>query len=131
MLKNPWICGACKSTTSARSAPAVVNRSATSFDEIGTRGLSLRSCRAYPKYGITTVIRRAEARFSASISSSNCIRCRSTGSHVGCTMNTSAQQLYFYRPDKRGCIADRKREFGDVAERNLHRHADEYTILFI
>jgi hypothetical protein len=32
------------------------------FDEIGTRGLSLRSCPAYPKYGMTAVIRFAEAR---------------------------------------------------------------------
>ena len=28
--------------------PAAVSRSATSFDEIGTRGLSFRSCLAYP-----------------------------------------------------------------------------------
>ena len=31
---------------SARLAPAVSSRSATSFADIGTRGLSLRSCRA-------------------------------------------------------------------------------------
>src|SRR5581483_3585611 len=34
ILKNPCNCGACKSTISARCAPAVVNRSATSFDEM-------------------------------------------------------------------------------------------------
>ena len=46
ILKNPCNCGACKSTINARSAPAVVSRSATSFEEMGTRGLSFRSCRA-------------------------------------------------------------------------------------
>ena len=56
----------------------MVSKSATSFDEIGLRGLSFRSCRAYPKYGITAVIRRADARFSASIISNNSIRCSST-----------------------------------------------------
>src|ERR1035441_1124235 len=39
-------------------------------------------------------MRRAEARFSASISSSNCIRCWSTGSQVGCTMKTSAPRTF-------------------------------------
>ena len=46
MSKNPWICALCRSIVSTRFAPAAVIRFATSFAEIGTRGLSLRSCRA-------------------------------------------------------------------------------------
>ncbi len=46
MLKNPWICPACKSTVSTRSVPAVSSKSATSLEVMGTRGSHLRSCRA-------------------------------------------------------------------------------------
>src|SRR5215467_13124761 len=35
--------------------------------EIGTRGLSLRSCRKYDMYGRTSVMPLTEARFSASL----------------------------------------------------------------
>ena len=46
MSKNAWICALCRSIVSTRSAPAATIRFATSLAEIGTRGLSLRSCRA-------------------------------------------------------------------------------------
>ncbi len=39
-------------------------------------------------------MRRAEARLSASISKSSCIKCTSTGSQVGCTMKTSAPRTF-------------------------------------
>jgi hypothetical protein len=48
VLKKPWICAECRSIVSTRSVPALESRSATSLAEIGTRGLSLRSWRAYP-----------------------------------------------------------------------------------
>ena len=40
------------------------------------------------------VIRRAEARLSASIISSNSIRCSSTGRHVGCITKASAPRTF-------------------------------------
>src|SRR6266516_5909017 len=83
MLKKPWICGACRSIVSNRSVPDATSKSATSFDEMGTRGLSLRSCRAYPKYGSTAVIRFAEARLNASIIRNSSMRFESTGGPVG------------------------------------------------
>ena len=46
MSKKPWICPACRSSVSTRSAPARVMRLATSLAEIGVRGPGLRSCRA-------------------------------------------------------------------------------------
>ena len=46
MSKKPWICAACRSMVSTRSAPAAVIRLATSLAEIGSRALLLRSCRA-------------------------------------------------------------------------------------
>ena len=39
-------------------------------------------------------MRSAEARFSASIMSSNSIKCRSTGVQVGCTAKTSAPRTF-------------------------------------
>ena len=46
--------------------PAEVRRLATSFAVIGTRGWSFLSWRAYPKKGMTAVIRSALARRAAS-----------------------------------------------------------------
>jgi hypothetical protein len=46
MSKKAWICALCRSMVSIRFAPAAVRRFATSLAEIGTRGLSFRSCRA-------------------------------------------------------------------------------------
>ena len=39
-------------------------------------------------------MRRAEARFNASIISSNSIRCSSTGRHVGCITKTSQPRTF-------------------------------------
>ena len=52
---------------------------------MATRGWSLRSCRAYPKYGMTAVIRAALARLAASIRSSSSSRF-SAGGLVGWMM---------------------------------------------
>ena len=46
MSKKPWIWALCRSIVNMRLVPAALSRFATSFAEIGTRGLSLRSCRA-------------------------------------------------------------------------------------
>jgi hypothetical protein len=86
MLKKPWICPACRSTASTRVAPAAVSRSATSLAEIGVRGLTLRSCRAYPKYGINATMEPADARLRASIMMSSSIRLRFGGLQVDCMM---------------------------------------------
>jgi hypothetical protein len=83
MLKNPWICPACRSIASTRVTPAAVSRSATSRAEIGVRGFDFRSCRAYPKYGITATIEPADALFSASIITSSSMRLSFTGVDVG------------------------------------------------
>ncbi len=85
MSKKPWICPACRSTVTTRSAPAAVIRSATNFALIGVRGLTLRSCRAYPKYGMMATIDPADARLSASIMIKSSIRFWFTGELVGCT----------------------------------------------
>ena len=61
---------------------------------IGTRGWSLRSCRAYPKNGTTAVMRLALARRHASIMINNSIKCWFAGGHVGCTMNTSRPRTF-------------------------------------
>ena len=47
MLKKPWICPACRSIVSTRSAPASCSMSATRRAEIGSRGFAFRSWRAY------------------------------------------------------------------------------------
>jgi hypothetical protein len=44
-----------------------MKRSPTRRAVIGSLGLTFLSCREYPKKGITAVIRRADARFKASI----------------------------------------------------------------
>src|SRR5690349_16537583 len=49
-----------------RSAPAVLNRSATRRALIGSRPRPFLSCREYGKYGATTVMRFADARLAAS-----------------------------------------------------------------
>ena len=51
MLKNPWICAACRSIVRMRSAPEAVSRSAMSLAAIGTRGLSFLSCRRVSEVG--------------------------------------------------------------------------------
>ena len=83
MLKNPWIWAVCRSIVRIRSAPDAVRRSAISFAAIGTRGLSFLSCRAYPKYGITAVMRDAEERRNASSRISSSITWSFTGENVG------------------------------------------------
>jgi hypothetical protein len=57
-----------------RSAPAVARRFATSLAEIGSRPDVFFSCFAYAKYGITAVIRAAEARRSESMIRSSSMR---------------------------------------------------------
>lgn len=47
--KNPWICGACKSTVTTLVTPLTFNKSATNLADIGWRGLAFLSWRAYPK----------------------------------------------------------------------------------
>jgi VIT1/CCC1 family predicted Fe2+/Mn2+ transporter len=74
--------------------PAVVIRSAHSLALMGVRGATFRSCRAYPKYGITAVTRSADARLAASIIMSNSIRCRFTGGDVLFTRNTSRPRTF-------------------------------------
>ena len=64
--KKPWIWSACKSIVIILVAPAVSSILATNLAAIGTLGLSLRSCLAQPKYGITAVMCLADARFAAS-----------------------------------------------------------------
>ncbi len=71
------------------STPAAVRRFATSLAPIETRGLSLRSCLAHPKYGITAMTLSAEALLAASIVSRSSIRF-SVGGKVDCRMNTVA-----------------------------------------
>ena len=70
-----------------RVAPAASSKLATNLAPIGTLGLSLRSWRAHPKYGITAVMCRAEARFAASIMSNNSIKLSADGK-VEQTINT-------------------------------------------
>ena len=89
MSKNPCIWEACRSMVKTRWAPALVIKLATSFAEIGTRGRSFLSERAYPKYGITAVTRSADARMKASHIINSSIRCRSDGGQVGWTIKTS------------------------------------------
>ena len=72
--KKPWICPACKSTVTTLSAPAFVIKLETNFAEIEVLGTTLRSCLAYPKYGITAVIFFADDLLSASIQRSNSIK---------------------------------------------------------
>ena len=51
-----------------RFTPAAISMLATNLAPIATRGLSLRSWRAKPKYGITATMRFALARLAASMS---------------------------------------------------------------
>src|SRR6266508_714967 len=62
MSKNPCTCCACRSMVRTRFTPEANSKFATSLAVIGTRGWSLRSWRAYPKNGITAVIRSALPR---------------------------------------------------------------------
>src|SRR5690348_338515 len=90
MSKKPWIWSAWMSTVSTRSVPTTSIIWAATFAVIGTRAArSLRSWRAYPKYGITAVTLAAEARFSASTSTSSSIRFSADGAQVDCITNTS------------------------------------------
>ena len=86
MSKKPWIWAACRSTVITRWTPAVTSMFATSLAVIGTRPSSLRSFRAYPKYGITAVTRPADARRSASMRIRSSIRLSFTWGHVDWTM---------------------------------------------
>jgi hypothetical protein len=61
--------------------------------EVDGRGWSLRSWRAYPKYGTTAVIRAALARLAASMRRSSS-RMFSAGGPVGWTMNTSCPRTF-------------------------------------
>ena len=71
------------------SHPAAWSTFATSFAPIETLGLSLRSCLAHPKYGITAMTLCADALLAASIIRSSSNRF-STGGKVDCTMKTVA-----------------------------------------
>ena len=90
MSKKPWIWSACRSTVSTRSVPTVEIIFAATFAVIGTRAeRGRRSWRAYPKYGITAVTSVAEARLSASTSTSSSMKFAGVGAEVGCTTYTS------------------------------------------
>src|SRR3954449_10130745 len=93
IVKKPWIWPACRSIVSTRSAPASCSMSATRRAEIGSRGLALRSWRAYGYHGTTAVMRLAEASLAAWIISSSSIRFWSTGSHPVCTRKRSAPRI--------------------------------------
>ena len=93
IVKKPWICPACRSIVSRRSAPASCSMSATRRAEIGSRGFALRSWREYGNHGITAVIRFADASLAAWIISSSSIRFWSTGGHPVWTRNTSAPRI--------------------------------------
>ena len=71
------------------SAPAALIMFATSLAPMDTRGLSLRSWRAQPKYGITAITLLAEARFAASIDRRSSMRL-SVGGKVDCRMKQVA-----------------------------------------
>src|SRR4051812_50064759 len=74
MSKKPWICPACRSIETNRSAPAEVIRSATRRAVMGVRGATLRSWRAYPKYGTTAVIEAGDARRGAAVMISSSLK---------------------------------------------------------
>src|SRR6185312_10735719 len=95
MSKNPWIWSACRSTVRTRFTPAETIRFATSLAVIGTRAARWRrSCRAYPKYGTTAVMRPALARRRASAITSNSMRLSLVGGQVDCTMKTSRPRTF-------------------------------------
>jgi hypothetical protein len=69
---------------------------ATTLAVIGTRDdRGRRSWRAYPKYGITALMRSAEARLRASTMISNSIRFSLVGAQVLCTTNTSRARTFW------------------------------------
>ena len=79
---------------STRLAPAVRSISATSRPVIEMRGASFLSERAYEKYGITAVTRRAEALRSASSVISSSMMWSLTGSVNDCTTKTSRSRTF-------------------------------------
>ena len=89
MLKKPWICPAWRSIVSTRSAPATSMKFATRRAVMGTRGWSFLSERPYAKYGITAVMRPAEARLAASIMMNSSMRRVFTGGAMGWIRKTS------------------------------------------
>uniref|UniRef100_A0A0A9GCT9 AW257883 n=1 Tax=Arundo donax TaxID=35708 RepID=A0A0A9GCT9_ARUDO len=56
---------------------------------MASRPWAFLSALAYPKYGMTIVIDRADARRHASIMMKSSMRFSLTGEHVGWTKNTS------------------------------------------
>ena len=67
MSKKPCICSEWSSTVRTLSIPDLSNISAITLALIGTLSdLTLLSCLAYPKYGITAVILPAEDHLKAS-----------------------------------------------------------------
>ena len=93
IVKKPWIWPACRSIVRIRSAPATWSRSATSRAVIGSRGLALRSWRAYGKSGITAVIRFAEPSLAAWIIWRSSIRFWSIGLQPVWTRKTSEPRI--------------------------------------
>lgn len=79
---------------STRLTPAEVIKFATSFAEMGTRGWSLRSWRAYPKNGITAMMRPALARRAASTMMRSSITLWFDGGQVGWMMKTSSPRMF-------------------------------------
>src|SRR5580765_3336839 len=67
--------------------------SATRRAEIGSRGFAFRSWRAYGKFGITAVMRLADASFAAWIMKRSSMTLRSTGSQAVWTRKTSAPRI--------------------------------------
>src|SRR3989344_3722732 len=72
--------------------------SANTRAEIGSRGFDLRSCRAYPKYGMTAVISCAEAPRAASIAKKR----RSQFSAGGCV--DCMRKTFFPRRFSSNCM---------------------------
>jgi hypothetical protein len=110
MLKNPWICDACRSIvfglqvnrplkrvqggvivlTITWLQPALSKMLATSFAVIGALLRSFLSCREYGKHGRTAVIRLAEAILHAFIAMSSSMSISLTGVDAVWIMKTSA-----------------------------------------
>lgn len=92
-LKNPWIWLACRSIVITWLHPAVCSIFAINFAVIGARDLSFLSCRAYGKFGITAVMRRAEAVLHALIMIRSSMRpsLMSPGA-VDCSTNTGGRR---------------------------------------
>ena len=80
MSKKPSMAGACRSIVSMRSAPDTAMRLAITLAEIGSRPADLLFLLCIAVIGNTAVIRRADARFKASIIKHSSMMCGRRGS---------------------------------------------------